>query len=702
MAVVLSLFGGAGWQFFDDNGNPMSGGKIYSYEAGTTTPLPTYTSYTGATPNANPIVLDAAGRTPQQIWTTDGVFYKFVINSSADVLIRTWDHIGNGFANSLANNTDPTLGDALVGFRQSDTLGNLANAVGKTVHDKLQDIISVKDFGATGDGVTDDTTAIQAALDAFKPTAVASTGFPNKSRVIYIPMGTYLISSPLLVYSGTILIGDGPASLLKASGGLATQIISLTATVNNQNRWVEIGNLGFEGTGAVRAIKATSSILEDLFLHDCTYNIGYCIDCNTAGTYTQSCRFINNTSCGPLEQFISLSGNRNYIDDLNKEGATGTSTEPYIYIYDSNQITLNNCLIEGSGSANKCAIRIEGGAAPSSVIMTNFWNETSATNGYSMQLNYAVVQVYGEFTYIQPTRKISVATESRLYVDNWDDNGTTTTIDGTLEVDATSFVEVNNYYGRTFTNLYRLDRITSNLKINRAQIATGVAANGYLKANAIKYIGSNVLVNPSFEAGRFGWTVGGAPTITVEPSEVGLGLMMRLVYGASTTQSLTQAFTIDANQVGRPFTFTGMVKLVAGTAGAWASLTASGAGMTTSGSDGFMTFVTAGQGWQIISQTYTPLAAGTLTVGFRFFNFTEALVDNASFGYGTDGEPDRSRFGSIDLNAKTFTTAAAIPVVGTWKVGDRVFNSVPSVGNPKSWVCTVAGTPGTWVSEGNL
>lgn len=44
----------------------------------------------------------------------------------------------------------------------------------------------------------------------------------------------------------------------------------------------------------------------------------------------------------------------------------------------------------------------------------------------------------------------------------------------------------------------------------------------------------------------------------------------------------------------------------------------------------------------------------------------------------------------------------AAPTTRTWAVGDRVFNQTPVVGQPKSWVCTVAGTPGTWVSEGNL
>lgn len=44
----------------------------------------------------------------------------------------------------------------------------------------------------------------------------------------------------------------------------------------------------------------------------------------------------------------------------------------------------------------------------------------------------------------------------------------------------------------------------------------------------------------------------------------------------------------------------------------------------------------------------------------------------------------------------------AAPITGNWTKGDRAFNSNPAVGQPKSWVCTVSGTPGTWVSEGNL
>ena len=93
MAVSLSPYAGAGAQFFDNNGNPLAGGLIYTYAGGTTTPTATYTSSTGGTANANPIVLDSAGRTPSQIWLTEGSSYKFVLQTSAGVTIKTDDNI---------------------------------------------------------------------------------------------------------------------------------------------------------------------------------------------------------------------------------------------------------------------------------------------------------------------------------------------------------------------------------------------------------------------------------------------------------------------------------------------------------------------------------------------------------------------------------------------------------------------------------
>jgi len=73
-----------------------------------------------------------------------------------------------------------------------------------------------------------------------------------------------------------------------------------------------------------------------------------------------------------------------------------------------------------------------------------------------------------------------------------------------------------------------------------------------------------------------------------------------------------------------------------------------------------------------------------------------------SFAYPTQEKPLHSNGYYVGTNANSVDYGTAAPATLTWKVGDRRFNSTPAVGTPKSWVCTVAGTPGTWVSEGNL
>lgn len=102
MAVRLSPLAGAGWQFFTTTGTPLSGGKLYTYTAGTTTPLATYTTSTGATPCANPIILDSSGRTTTEVWLTTGSSYKFVLKTSADVTIDTYDNLIGVNDNSVA------------------------------------------------------------------------------------------------------------------------------------------------------------------------------------------------------------------------------------------------------------------------------------------------------------------------------------------------------------------------------------------------------------------------------------------------------------------------------------------------------------------------------------------------------------------------------------------------------------------------
>ena len=114
MAVNLSPLGGAGWQFFDNNGVPLAGGLIYTYAAGTTTPQATYTTAVGNVALPNPIVLDSSGRVPTgEIWLTAGFSYKFILEDSTNVVLGTWDNL-NGFGNNGQGYATATQGQTVV------------------------------------------------------------------------------------------------------------------------------------------------------------------------------------------------------------------------------------------------------------------------------------------------------------------------------------------------------------------------------------------------------------------------------------------------------------------------------------------------------------------------------------------------------------------------------------------------------------
>lgn len=92
MAVNLSPIGN-GVNFLGVDGLPLSGGFLYSYQAGSSTPLATYTTVNGTIANANPIVLGVDGRVPSEVWLSEGFNYKFVLQTSANVTIATYDNI---------------------------------------------------------------------------------------------------------------------------------------------------------------------------------------------------------------------------------------------------------------------------------------------------------------------------------------------------------------------------------------------------------------------------------------------------------------------------------------------------------------------------------------------------------------------------------------------------------------------------------
>ena len=101
-------------QFFDLNGAPLSGGLLYTYAAGSTTPLATYTDSTGVSANTNPIVLDSRGEA--NVWL-NGAIYKFALYTSVGVLIWTVDNInGSTFASNATGDGTTTAFSVVNGF----------------------------------------------------------------------------------------------------------------------------------------------------------------------------------------------------------------------------------------------------------------------------------------------------------------------------------------------------------------------------------------------------------------------------------------------------------------------------------------------------------------------------------------------------------------------------------------------------------
>jgi hypothetical protein len=101
-------------QFFGSDGLPLVGGKLYTYAAGTTTPLATYTDNTQTAQNTNPVILDSTGQAG--VWLPETTSYKYVLKTSADVTLYTVDYVSvpvtsNSFASPppIGSNT-PNVG----------------------------------------------------------------------------------------------------------------------------------------------------------------------------------------------------------------------------------------------------------------------------------------------------------------------------------------------------------------------------------------------------------------------------------------------------------------------------------------------------------------------------------------------------------------------------------------------------------------
>ncbi len=182
-------------QYFDNNGNPLSGGKVYTYDAGTTTPRLTWSDINETVPNANPIILDAAGRA-NIYWR--GI-YKIEVRTSADVLVSTFDNYNVENATTILSTIAGPGGASLIGFIQAAT-----GAVSHNVQEKLSERVSVFDF-MTAPQIADVRSTAK-TLDVTTAFQSAINYCATNNRVLFVPTGHYRLDSQLNINAGPITV----------------------------------------------------------------------------------------------------------------------------------------------------------------------------------------------------------------------------------------------------------------------------------------------------------------------------------------------------------------------------------------------------------------------------------------------------------------------------------------------------------------
>lgn len=210
-------------QFFDSNGVVLAGGFLYTYAAGTTTPLATYQDSLGVTPNTNPIVLDAGGRA--NVWLA-ALTYKIVAQNSGHVVLWTQDNVSavslaeltaNSSFSSITVSGNATIGGALT------VNGEVTAASGEyTGTLRVDGALTATTAAVSGDmsvggGITTGTLEVTGnALVDTNLTVTGETDLNGAIDIAGVPLATYIVS---LVPTLTALSGSLIIPTISVSGG---------------------------------------------------------------------------------------------------------------------------------------------------------------------------------------------------------------------------------------------------------------------------------------------------------------------------------------------------------------------------------------------------------------------------------------------------------------------------------------------------
>jgi hypothetical protein len=223
-------------QFFDASGSPLVGGKVFTYAAGTTTPLQTYTSESAATPNTNPIILDSRGEC--DLWFSPASSYKVVLKSATDVLQWTVDNITTyGTLASQNSNNVAITGGTITGVTLTvnvigDVSGNAGTVTNGVYLDAVQTVTNKTLTGMASASTvkdslgTDYTIGFRSIPQSLNTTAAASDIGKHLyvSATTTVPSGVFVAGNEFLVVNSsgsTVTLTQGAGTTLRL-GGTAT------------------------------------------------------------------------------------------------------------------------------------------------------------------------------------------------------------------------------------------------------------------------------------------------------------------------------------------------------------------------------------------------------------------------------------------------------------------------------------------------